>query len=830
MHNKMDESMCIKIMQSCNFGTSTGLKRTLTPNEEKYVRGSRVSQKQLFSMKADFLIPLNQTLTPENMNLAQNKGYISKYFAEELNTFEELGKYQSSNFNLDNSRHLKLSIDSLNMEQLSSSEMSNDSVIHDGKEHPILLKSDLNGASRYPEMASERKSFSIYREAEEEQEEYHEDQDVQNCQSVREVDEGNSFPAKQGNLLSEKGNSLHAPEPTKELSSIKTPDLTASQRTLHSDLESISEISEADLSDDSILYRSKIVKSYISEETIMDAEKVEPLAETVPTGLLKMTLPQMTARTTTVENKKDFQFSLRYSVISPDLKKQNIINLPDIRDKLPAKVLLENIMGNLVKSTNFGVTNMKLSHTDSKFVKKLMQTTFLEQPIVYRVLSQQQAWVMRKLLKESKQKDTNSTDRESEETSQTNKYLLPKIVPYKQKVLESEQKSKEKPAKRASAITRSASYIWSQKVNDNKKLDPSAENPNADHNERSSSVRSDGAKMSGPVNVINSKRRLSNAVKKINPMVDESSLQNESFVDDKINEFFLPRLSSKPKNLLLAVASEMDEKSPFILDTFLETISRVIPETKWLNERSAVKINIALERLGADLLVYRQSSGHIVRYKLMSILAASRKNRILRYQLYETAKMHGNWLDQLLRSLTSVNQTCRTEAAIALALLAMQTKLMQRLIDHREYNLISDIFFSLFKSADYFPSSWDDFYTTLSFFIHYNQCQTVLNTLIDRGSQTGLTKASSCWPRMVAYIYTYWKPCVLKKLNISEKRMSTLLDQAYCNPTSKKAAKEGFAAACIYHHIRSNFISMWPPLICTASENPSFTQNNDHEN
>ncbi|KAF8568343.1 hypothetical protein P879_08340 [Paragonimus westermani] len=205
-----------------------------------------------------------------------------------------------------------------------------------------------------------------------------------------------------------------------------------------------------------------------------------------------------------------------------------------------------------------------------------------------------------------------------------------------------------------------------------------------------------------------------------------------------------------------AVNQEVQSADPFVLEYFTQVLGHIIPEHCWIAERSSSKLTQAVERLGACLPIYRNSSGHTIQLKIMSILADSTHNRLRRKQLKLTVVMQGNWLDQLLRTLASDTPICRTEAAVALAKLATEPRLMQQLPRRQKLSVIPDILDSLLRAADCHSVSWPECYMSMAFFLQHNQCQLVCDGLIDRGVQCGPSNARSCWLRLF-YLYVLAK-------------------------------------------------------------------------
>ncbi|KER24465.1 hypothetical protein T265_07891 [Opisthorchis viverrini] len=301
---------------------------------------------------------------------------------------------------------------------------------------------------------------------------------------------------------------------------------------------------------------------------------------------------------------------------------------------------------------------------------------------------------------------------------------------------------------------------------------------------------------------------------------------SEPFQSERDRHLFLvPRLPPRPATMLQAVSQELRKVHPYILEYFTQTLQQVVTDSIWVTERNPIKLFPALERLGADLMAYRQSSGHVVRFKIMSIISASGRNRLLRKQLKHGAMLQGNWLDQLLRSLGSQQPSCRTEAALALAKLASETRLMNKLLAEQRSTVITDIFHSLFRAAEYYPKNWPEYYMTICFFLHHNQCQRILDSLLDCGAQARSSITGPGFLHLLGYIYTYWPKTLLETLSVNEKYLNRLFDTALSNPITKKATRETIAALYGYITIKTNLFSLWQPESNRVKHNTSNVDN-----
>ncbi|KAF7238697.1 hypothetical protein EG68_10513 [Paragonimus skrjabini miyazakii] len=495
-------------------------------------------------------------------------------------------------------------------------------------------------------------------------------------------------------------------------------------------------------------------------------------------------------------------------------KRRNSLALvPDWKYEIPTSTPLRTMLE--TRATNYKFPKSKLNITCAdNTARKIMEFTARRQPLVARVLRESYLDFLTNSEK-TLTKATKVMSVQMEPVNKTNRFMLPAIAPSKPSTEASSALADEcelpiSLSRISCAPKTSRSDILCDDVNilkqypkkpaamssvsNSDKLNPCS---NAVSNKPNHSITKVGGWEPGQF------------VKTGPSLLQESKLKEKRELQEHLHLFLVPRLTPKPLSLLHAVNQELYSAHPFVLEYFTRVLEQIIPEHCWMAEHSSSKLIPALERLGADLLIYRHSSGHTIRLKVMSILAASAHNRALRKQLKRSAVMQGNWLDQLLRTLASDTPTCRTEAAVALAKLATEPRLMKQLLREQKLNVIPDIFDSLLRAADYHPDSWPEYYMAMAFFIQHNQCQLVCDSLIDRGVQCGLSNAGSCWLRLLAYIYTYWQQSTLKSIILNEKRMSHLMNTALNYPPTKRAASEAIAALSEYHMINVHLFSMW---------------------
>ncbi|KAF6768343.1 hypothetical protein AHF37_11256 [Paragonimus kellicotti] len=488
--------------------------------------------------------------------------------------------------------------------------------------------------------------------------------------------------------------------------------------------------------------------------------------------------------------------------------------VPDWKYEIPTSTLLRNMLETQAINCKFPKSKLNIKCADNT-KGSIMEFTVRRQPLVARVLRESYLDFLKNSEK-TLSKASKVVSVQMQPVNKTNRFMLPAVAP-------------SKPATEASTTLADESKLPISLSRNSRALkvsryDMLCDDANAlkqyPKEQAAMSSISKSSKLNPSSNTISNK--LNHSITKVDgwepgqfvktspSLLQESNLREKRELQEPLHLFLVPRLTPKPPSLLHAVNQEVHSAHPFVLEYFTQVLEQIIPEHCWMAEHSSSKLIPALERLGADLLIYRHSSGHAIRMKVMSILAASAHNRALRKQLKRSAVMQGNWLDQLLRTLASDTPTCRTEAAVALAKLATEPRLMQQLLREQKLNVIPDIFDSLLRAADYHPDSWPECYMAMAFFIQYNQCQLVCDSLIGRGVQCGLSNARSCWLRLLAYIYTYWRQSTLKSIILNEKRMSHLMNMALSYPPTKRAASEAIAALSEYHTINVHLFSMWP--------------------
>nr|VZI11120.1 unnamed protein product [Spirometra erinaceieuropaei] len=273
---------------------------------------------------------------------------------------------------------------------------------------------------------------------------------------------------------------------------------------------------------------------------------------------------------------------------------------------------------------------------------------------------------------------------------------------------------------------------------------------------------------------------------------------------------FLPQPRDQAKNVLKAVGQLLEKDEPCLLSLMSKIAMSALPNEAWLKQRDEDLVGMAVSQLAFDMLAYRHVPGHCIRFKMLAVLETSKRNPVLHNQLCHLAAQQGNWLDQLLRSCSSVFVSCRLEAAITLIAVVSNNKLMKAIGNMGSPPLIYDIMATLIRAADAFDDSFPAFFVVMAFILHCHQKQVLLRCVLDRGPQVRSLSITRHWPRLIAFMYTFWDHLKVVEFKISEHRLLSILDSAWQNPLSRTAAKEAMKAIRRYTERRPQLAAIWP--------------------
>ncbi|KAL5103372.1 hypothetical protein TcWFU_004059 [Taenia crassiceps] len=269
-----------------------------------------------------------------------------------------------------------------------------------------------------------------------------------------------------------------------------------------------------------------------------------------------------------------------------------------------------------------------------------------------------------------------------------------------------------------------------------------------------------------------------------------------------------------PKKFHLSMISQLEELMDSINPLLLSLMNRIWhsarPISAWVLEKDKKALDYALNKLILDLVLFRHTTGHCVRYKALSVIISSHQNSHLRDSLVESAAHPGSWLDQALRSGLSIYSSCRLETAICLLGLVTDKDLISRIGAKGVRPAIIDVFISLFRLADMFEDTSPVFFIVMTYMVCHNEDRTLLETIIKYGSTAKTTFLVGQWPYLVAFAYTYWSKRRLLSFTLRESLLVRALDEAWRNPVSRRAAREAMNAVKEFLGVVSAFHTHWP--------------------
>ncbi|VDK21423.1 unnamed protein product [Taenia asiatica] len=288
---------------------------------------------------------------------------------------------------------------------------------------------------------------------------------------------------------------------------------------------------------------------------------------------------------------------------------------------------------------------------------------------------------------------------------------------------------------------------------------------------------------------------------------------------DTITVLMLPPDGTEASNILDLAGRVMDAYVPHIKEVFNSVFNAVRADFEWVVERDEEILGVGLTRLAHDLLRYRNTPGHCVRFKILAIIEAASNNSKLRNQLQVTAKTPNSWLDQTLRTFNSAYSSCRIEAAFIVAFMAKRRRLMRRFrLSANFETLLYDIAASLLRAADMFEEDFCEIFLALSYLFHFIHHRALLAAVMDRYSTFRSVRMTSAWPLLIVYAFRFWSTIMVNDMNISRKRVIAALHSALCNPLSRQNARMAVDAVESATPLRTDILTRWPKTSQTPEE------------
>ncbi|CUT99126.1 conserved hypothetical protein [Echinococcus multilocularis] len=273
----------------------------------------------------------------------------------------------------------------------------------------------------------------------------------------------------------------------------------------------------------------------------------------------------------------------------------------------------------------------------------------------------------------------------------------------------------------------------------------------------------------------------------------------------------LPLEKTEARDILDLAGQLMDAYVPHVKEVFQSVFEAVRADFEWVLEKDEEILGISLTRLAHDLLRYRNTPGHCVRFKVLAIIAAASNNSKLQNQLQMTAKVPNGWIDQTLRTFNSAYSSCRVEAAFIIAYMARRRRLVRRLRLSADFEtLLYDITVSLLRAADMFEEDFCEIFLALSYLFHFIHHWALLEAVVDRYSTFRSVRMTSAWPLLIVYAFRFWRTAMVSNMNIGGKRIIAALHGALCNPLSRRNARLAVDAVESSAPLRTDVLTRWP--------------------
>ncbi|KAL5106236.1 hypothetical protein TcWFU_005458 [Taenia crassiceps] len=281
----------------------------------------------------------------------------------------------------------------------------------------------------------------------------------------------------------------------------------------------------------------------------------------------------------------------------------------------------------------------------------------------------------------------------------------------------------------------------------------------------------------------------------------------------------LPPEGTEARDILDLAGRLMDAHVPHVKEVFRSVFEAVIADCEWVVERDEEILGVGLTRLAHDLLRYRNTPGHCVRFKILTIIESASNNSKLRNQLQATANTPNSWLDQTLRTFNSAYSSCRIEAAFIVASMVRRRRLMRRFrLSANFETVLYDTTASLLRAADMFEEDFCEIFLALSYLFHFIQHRALVEAVLDRYSIFRSVPMTSAWPLLIVYAFRFWSTAMVNDMNMWGKRVIAALHSALCNPLSRQNARLAVDAVESATPLRTDILTRWPATSATAEE------------
>lgn len=252
-------------------------------------------------------------------------------------------------------------------------------------------------------------------------------------------------------------------------------------------------------------------------------------------------------------------------------------------------------------------------------------------------------------------------------------------------------------------------------------------------------------------------------------------------------ETLINTLSLPAGNTLIELENDVPQYANFY-KKLMELRAQAIKVDKyWIREKRSHVLREKLIHVSVALRIGRLSPGSTVRFDLMQLFEAAKRNRRLLQQLGLSVD---GWLNQLVLGLQSSFKSVREETCQVLCYMTSSYSIMKELYMSRYFDVVRDICLVVLRVMDQFEEDFPECYIVLAHFIHYCPSSSIIENILDRWNSFRCTALILKWPRLMYYALRYWPTDPLcfgsRVLNL---RIIRALETALQRPYTAKVAR-----------------------------------------
>lgn len=249
-----------------------------------------------------------------------------------------------------------------------------------------------------------------------------------------------------------------------------------------------------------------------------------------------------------------------------------------------------------------------------------------------------------------------------------------------------------------------------------------------------------------------------------------------------INTFSLPA-----GNTLIELENDLPQYANFYKKLMELRVQAIKVDKYWIREKRSHVLREQLIHVSVALRIGRQSPGSTVRFDLMQLFEAARRNRRLLRQLGMSVE---GWLNQLVLGLQSSFKSVREETCQVLCYMTSSYPIMRELYMSRYFDVVRDICSVVLRVMDQSEEDFHECYILLAHFIHYCPSSSIIENILDRWNNFRCKALILKWPRLMYYALRYWPTDPVcfgsRVLNL---RIIRALETALQRPCTAKVAR-----------------------------------------